>query len=75
MDQPYHARLQLLMIKWIKENGGEFGAALQQRGKNSTGIQVGPNSMLGVDCVAMHMATAAAAVFEAMADATDNLPS
>lgn len=76
MRQPYHARLQKLMIQFIRENGGEFGKELSKKRKfkdgdyagSYVGIAVGTASCVGVDEVAMHMATAAAAAFEAIAD-------
>lgn len=75
MKQPYHARLQKLMIQFIRENGGVFGKELFKKHKfkdgdytgSYVGIAVGSASCVGVDEVSMHMATAAAATFEAMA--------
>lgn len=73
MKQPYHARLQLLMAQWIRSEGQEFGRRLseEREKEDNVGIQISDETMLGVDCVAMHMATAACVVFEAMARAVD----
>ena len=64
MRQPEHARLQIAITEWIKSEGGNFGAALQNRS-----IQIDANTILTVDAVSCRMATAAMLLFDSMADA------
>jgi hypothetical protein len=64
MKQPYHARLQIVIAEWIKNEGGSFGQSLVDR-------RVGMESyVLTVDEVAKHMATSAMTTFEAIQEVT-----
>ena len=64
MKQPYHARLQIVIGEWIKNEGGSFGQSLVD-------LRVGMESyVLTVEEVAKHMATAAMITFEAIQEVT-----
>jgi len=64
-----HARLQILIRDhWLRENTGELGRRLCQ----GNGIpHASGETLLTPDHVAMHMASAAIAVLEAVSDAAD----